>query len=297
MTLIAIGGAFLLFVRSYLRVSDTLIAFLNKYDVDPARFFDIQTWVLILLISILMTGIIFGVLLIFIYYQKLIKLYRFQQNFINGFTHELKTPIASLRLYLDTFKKYELERSEQIKYLDFMLQDTDRLALNVSQILNLSKLEDKKTLKNLELLELRQFIEEFLQKNPQYFSELKITINPTEQEFYTHIDRELFEVVLMNIFTNAIRYRGEEEPVLNVNFIKEKNYFRIEFSDNGIGIPKHELKNIFKKLYQVGKTTKGSGLGLYISQNIMKMHKAEIYAESPGLGKGCVMILRFRVPA
>ena len=178
-----------------------------------------------------------------------------------------------------------------------MLQDTDRLALNVSQILNLSKLEDKKTLKNLELLELRQFIEEFLQKNPQYFSELKITINPTAQEFYTHIDRELFEVVLMNIFTNAIRYRGEEEPVLNVNFIKENKYFRIEFSDNGIGIPKHELKNIFKKLYQVGKTTKGSGLGLYISQNIMKMHKAEIYAESPGLGKGCVMILRFRVPA
>ncbi len=156
-----------------------------------------QTWVLILLISILMVGIIFGVLLIFIYYQKLIKLYRFQQNFINGFTHELKTPIASLRLYLDTFKKYELPRTEQVKYIDFMLQDTERLALNVSQILNLSKLEDKPKLGTVIETDLEKFTHDFLEKNPQYFSEIEIEFNKASEPFTYPVDQELFEIVLL----------------------------------------------------------------------------------------------------
>lgn len=240
-----------------------------------------------------MVGIIFGVLLIFIYYQKLIKLYRFQQNFINGFTHELKTPIASLRLYLDTFKKYELSRDEQVKYLDFMLQDTERLALNVSQILNLSKLEERPKLTSVQSTDFEKFIQDFLAKNPQYFSELKIEItNEAESSTYP-IDGELFEVVLMNILTNAIHYKSSDEAFVKIRIFDEKGQLRLEFSDNGIGIEKHELKNIFKKLYQVGKTTKGSGLGLYISHNIIKMHKGEIFARSEGIGKGTTIIIKF----
>lgn len=292
-TLVAIGGAFVLFIRSYLQVSDALTNFVLKYNVDPSRFFDMQTWVLILLVSILMVGIIFGVLLIFIYYQKLIKLYRFQQNFINGFTHELKTPIASLRLYLDTFKKYELPRIEQVKYIDFMLQDTERLALNVNQILNLSKLEERPKLTSIQTIDLEKFVRDFLEKNPQYFSELNIEIKSEVDSSLYSIDRELFEVVLMNILTNAIHYKGSSEPKLTIKIYQEKQFLKLEFKDNGIGIEKHELKNIFKKLYQVGKTTKGSGLGLYISHNIIKMHKGEIFAQSEGLGKGTSIIIKF----
>lgn len=253
-----------------------------------------QTWVLILLISILMVGIIFGVLLIFIYYQKLIKLYRFQQNFINGFTHELKTPIASLRLYLDTFKKYELPRTEQVKYIDFMLQDTERLALNVSQILNLSKLEDKPKLGTVIETDLEKFTHDFLEKNPQYFSEIEIEFNKASEPFTYPVDQELFEIVLMNILTNAIRYKGHRDPKLIIQGRRDRQFFLLEFIDNGIGIEKHELKNIFKKLYQVGRTTKGSGLGLYITQNIIKMHKAEISAKSEGLGHGTTIVLKFK---
>lgn len=285
----------MLFIRSYLKVSDALVQFITKYNVDPSRFFDMQTWVVILLISILMVGIIFGVLVIFIYYQKLIRLYRFQQNFINGFTHELKTPIASLRLYLDTFNKYDLGREDQKKYLNYMIQDTERLALNVNQILNLSKLEDKRSLGDLTHVDLFDFVQDFLDRNPQYFEELDISLEKiTGEKYPLKVDKELFEIVLMNILTNSIRYKGHSAPQLKITFEGQGERIKIRFKDAGMGLERNELKNIFKKLYQVGKTTKGSGLGLYITQNIVKMHKGEIVAESEGLGKGVSIVLTFK---
>jgi signal transduction histidine kinase len=96
-TLVAIGSALFIFIRSYLQVNDALLQFVTKYQVDN-QFQDTQTWDIIVILSVLVSVTLFGVAIIFIYYQKLFKLYRFQQNFINGFTHELKTPIASLRL-------------------------------------------------------------------------------------------------------------------------------------------------------------------------------------------------------
>ena len=124
-------------------MNNAFYEFVTKYRVEPNQFQESETWVIILMLSILVSLTLFGVAIIFIYYQKLFKLYRFQQNFINGFTHELKTPIASLRLYLDTFKRHELSSEEMNKYINFMINDTERLTLNVNQILQIAKIEDK----------------------------------------------------------------------------------------------------------------------------------------------------------
>src|SRR5690606_37488781 len=143
-SLIALGTSLYLYISSYLRVNDAFASFVRKHNLDARQLLDSHAWVTILVLSVLVGAIILGFTLVFIYYQKLIQLYRMQQNFINGFTHELKTPIASIRLFLDTFARHELPRAEALKYLDFMRKDTDRLASNVDQILNLSKIEEKK---------------------------------------------------------------------------------------------------------------------------------------------------------
>lgn len=233
-----------------------------------------------------------GVLLIFIYYQKLIRLYRFQQNFINGFTHELKTPIASLRLYLDTFNKYDLNKDDTKKYISYMIKDTERLNLNVNQILNLSKLEDRSFLPDFDSEDLHYFTEEFFRKNPHYFEECDITIEKKSQGDYPFFfDFKLFEMVIMNLVTNCIKHNKNKWPQLKIIFSKHGKNYLIDFEDNGVGLDKSEFKNIFKKSYQVGKTTKGSGLGLYLAQSIVKIHKGEMSATSEGLGQGT----RFRI--
>jgi len=255
--------------------------------MDPGQFQESQTWVTILLLSLLVSATLFGVALIFIYYQKLIKNYRFQQNFINGFTHELKTPIASLRLYLDTFKKYELDRLEQLKYIDFMIRDTERLTLNVNQILQIAKVEDKKFKPDLQRVNAHDFIQGFFKKNPHYFEEIAISFDSSkDQSGDIGVVSDLFEMILMNIVTNAIHYNRSSKPKLSIHFSKIEDRLEISFVDNGVGLEKKELKKVFYKMYQVGKTIKGSGLGLYLTANLVRIHKGSIKAKSDGLNKG-----------
>ncbi len=279
-------------------MNDALIVFVKKYRIDPNQFQESQTWITILLLSLLVAATLFGVALIFIYYQKLIKLYRFQQNFINGFTHELKTPIASLRLYLDTFKKYDLARGEQLKYINYMIQDTNRLTLNVNQILQIAKLEDKTFKPTLYKVDIYTFIEDFFKKNPHYFEEITIELSKEDELTrgeYIEVEPDLFEMVIMNIVTNAIIYTKNTKPKLVIIFQKSKNMFLIKFIDNGIGIEEHELKKVFHKMYQIGKRIKGSGLGLYLSTNLMRIHNGKLSAESDGEGKGATITVALPV--
>lgn len=258
-------------------MSNTFAGFVKKYRLDPNQFQETNTWIIILLLSLLVSATLFGVAIIFIYYQKLIGLYKFQQNFINGFTHELKTPIASLKLYIDTFLRYDLTKDEQKKYLEFMSKDTDRLTLNVNQILHLGRIEDKKLTINLVEYEMQNYLTDFISKNPHYFDDIDLKFNQDKKsKFYSSIDQELFEMVIINIITNAINHSNLERGELNISFSKSGECLEISFKDNGRGIPIKEEKNIFKKMYQIGKRSKGSGIGLYLSTNIMKLHKGKL---------------------
>ena len=110
----------------------------------------------------------------------------------------------------------------------------------------------------------------------------------------------LFEMLLMNIMTNAVNYNESRQPRIDITFDQRPKELHIHFADNGIGLEKKELKKIFKKFYQIGQpddmSAKGSGLGLDLVQNIVRIHKGKIIAESKGLGQGAVftLILPFR---
>ncbi|CBW26869.1 putative sensor kinase protein [Halobacteriovorax marinus SJ] len=286
-SLVALITSLFLYIRSYLQVSDSVRLFVEKNKVDASQFLATDTWVTILITSILVAIILAGTIIIFVYYQKIIQLYRMQQNFINGFTHELKTPVASIRLFLDTFKKHELSREDQLKYIDFMIRDADRLADNVGQILNLGKIEDRSFNMNNSRVELFELASEFLEKNPHLFESIEINIKKIDHvEYFSFIDTALMEMVFMNIITNAIRYNDSNRPQLNIEFNSLGKKMSISFIDNGMGIKKSEQRNVFKKFYQVGKSTKGSGLGLYLSSQILKLQKGSIEVESRGEGQG-----------
>jgi two-component system phosphate regulon sensor histidine kinase PhoR len=242
-----------------------------------------------------------GFFIIFIYNQKLIQLYRMQHNFINNFTHELKTPVTSLNLYLETFLRYELSRDEQIKYVRYMLQDVNRLASNTNRILNLARIESKSFEGEQVKSDLVETVKRFYQNNPHMFQNCQINIhNPAGRSFLYPINVSLFEMLLMNLTTNATKYNDSDVPRIDITFSTQKRKLYIQFKDNGMGIEKGETKKIFRKFYQVGRaddmTARGSGIGLYLAQHIVRIHKGKIIAESKGLGKGSTfsVILPFK---
>jgi len=297
-SIITVTLSLFLYIYWYVEISAGLKAVITKSNLDPEQVLAPQTWVVILILSILVGIIMLGIFIIFVYYQKTLQLYRLQRNFINNFTHELKTPVTSLKLYLETFRKHALNREEQLKYLDYMIQDADRLSDNVNRILNLAKIESKSFRKEYVTRDLVSILNQFSVGTKHIFSGCEIHIhNPSEQAFTYRIDLSLFEILLMNLITNAFKYNESKVPRMDITFETEGRDLHIRFQDNGIGIPKTEIKKIFRKFYQIGQSdnmsAKGSGLGLYLVDTIAHLHKGKITAESKGSGEGSVFSLIF----
>jgi signal transduction histidine kinase len=108
-------------------------------------------------------------------------------------------------------------------------------------------------------------------------------------------------MLLMNLCTNAIKYNQSDQPRIDIRFVPHKKGLDVRFEDNGMGIEKGETKKIFRKFYQVGQiddmTAKGTGLGLYLVEQIALIHRAGMTAESEGQGKGSAFILNLPRPA
>jgi signal transduction histidine kinase len=265
-------------------------------DLDPGQILAPQTWVVILVLSILVGIILMGIFIIFVYNQKTFQLYRLQRNFINNFTHELKTPVTSIKIYLETFRKYELSREDQLRYIGYMLQDADRLSHNVNRILGLAKIESKAYEEKFVTEDLVAVVEQFYKENRHLFEGSEINVhNPSGQAFSYPISVSLFEMLLMNLFTNAVNYNESEVPRLDIIFERRDRALAIHFEDNGMGLPKSEIKKIFRKFYQIGRSedmsAKGTGLGLHLAENIARLHKGKIVAAPKEGGGGSVFSL------
>ena len=288
---LALGTSLILYIYWYMEVSAGLHSVVNRFNLDSGQILTAQTWVVILVLSILVAMILLGIFIIFVYSQKMLQLYRLQRNFINNFTHELKTPVASLSLYLETFRKYELGRNDQIKYIDYMLSDVNRLSDNISRILNLAKIESKGFSSEFSLVNPVDLIQRFFDKNRHLFSSCHVRItSPETHEYICQINTSLFEILLMNLATNSMKYNTSKTPAIEIFAKSAPGRLTICFTDNGVGFPKKERKKIFNKFYQIGQsddmTAKGSGIGLYLAQSIAKIHKGKITATSKGPGLG-----------
>ncbi|MDO9565398.1 MAG: HAMP domain-containing sensor histidine kinase [Candidatus Desulfaltia sp.] len=296
LSVVALAMSLFLYIYWYIEISAGLKKLVLELSLDPEQVLESQTWVVIMVLSILVGIILMGIFTIFVYHHKTLQLYRTQHNFINNFTHELKSPVTSLKLYLETFEKHELSREDQLKYIGYMIQDVSRLFDNISLILNLSGIESKSYGGKFVILDLVQTIEQFCKNNVHLFRGCEVKIhNPLDRSFLYRINPSLFEMLLMNLIANAIKYNRSEQSMVDISFAINKGKLNIRFEDNGIGIEKRELKKIFKKFYRVDRSDnispRGSGLGLYLVQNIAHIHKGKVIAESKGIEKGSAFTL------
>lgn len=301
LSVVALAASLALYVYWYLEASTGLQRIIKTYKLDQEGLFEFKTWVVILVLSILVGLILVGVFIIFVYYQKTWRLYRLQRNFIDSFTHELKTPATSLKLYLETFQRHELPREDQLKYISFMLHDVDRLLDNVNRILQVARIESRSYGREFVPSDLVEAVERFKNLHADLFSNGIVTIeNPAQRPFPFSLNVQLFDILLMNLFSNAMRYNRSSQPRLDIRFVPRSNGLDILFKDNGIGLERKELGKIFRKFYRAAKTddmtTRGSGLGLYLVQQIARIHKGRVHADSDGPSTGSVFTLSLPRP-
>jgi signal transduction histidine kinase len=293
---VALGISLSLYIYWYIKVRAGLKALMIRFNIGQTDVAAAHTWVVITVLSILVGLILIGIFVIFFYNMKSYRLFRMQRNFIDNFTHELKTPVTSLRLFLETFLRHDLKREEQVKYIHSMVEDVNRLSTTIDSILNLAEIQGKTFAGEFVVNDIVAVTEHFLEKNHHTFKGAEINVrNRTGAPCRCRISPVLFEMMLMNLLTNAVKYNHADVPRVNILFDKHRKHFQIRFIDNGIGISKTDRKQIFKKFYQAGsaqdRSAKGSGLGLYFVASIVKLHNGSIRAESRKDDSGTVFSL------
>lgn len=194
-------------------------------------------------------------------FEKETQLASQQKNFMLSVTHELKTPLAAVKLNLQTLEKRELDKEKQRELIQTCLKETDRLNQLIENVLLAARAENAELRFTSEKINLAEFIETHL---GSVFRDPRIVIQ-LEKEIYASTDRIALASILTNLVENALKY--SEENVIIKLFLKDKIPV-IEVADTGPGIPSSEKENIFKKFYRIGneetRRTKGTGLGLFI---------------------------------
>ncbi len=296
-SILALATFLVLTVSWYMEITRALEQVILKFHIDPIDIFPSKTGMTILILIALIAVVLAGMLLAFIYYQKTVNLFRLQHNFIYNFTHELKTPVTSLRIYLETFIRHPLGPEDIRKYSENMLEDIKRLNDNITSILNLARIESRNIGSEVSKVSLVTLVEKFCRENASVFRGMDIRIDrpASESPFVLAVNRFLFDMLLMNIFSNAAKYNDSKKPELTVRFRSLVQKRTIEFTDNGIGVEKKEQKKIFKKFYQSERENKkgvsGSGLGLYLVSSIAGIHGWKAYVTSEGRSRGSTFVI------
>lgn len=263
-------------------------------------------WILLNLrqIALLVFGIIFfaliitGLILNTVFLVREIRRNEQHDAFINSVTHELKTPIASIRLYLETLKMREVTEAQRKHFYDVMLADSDRLLQTVEQVLQAGRIKTKDRDINIESIELNGFLRESVEivRQRHRLDENAVRLIEQNENIKVAADTQELSVVINNLLENAVKYSGEKVRIsIETSKIDEKR-IAVKIKDNGIGIANAELKRIFKRFHRAPQTSsqkvKGTGLGLFIVQAIVKKHGGKITAESAGAGKGSTFTLQ-----
>lgn len=290
-SIFALATFLVLTVSLYMEIRSALEVVMLKFNIAPQAIFPSKTGMTILVLSLLIFVVLAGIFLAFIYYQKTMNLFRLQHNFIYNFTHELKTPVTSLRLYLETFIRHPMDPGDVKKYSTDMLKDIDRLTENIDRILNLARIESQNFGSKVTRESLVVLLKNFCRKNASLFRGLDVKIkNPSGGRFEYPVNAFLLDILLTNIFSNAIRYNESRIPRLTVLFKSYLQKVTIDFIDNGIGVEKQDAKKIFRKFYQGDRNSNqantGSGLGLYLVSSIAAIHGWRASVSSEGKGKG-----------
>ena len=264
------------------------------------------TWIVInarrvtpLVLGIILFAIIIAGLIIYTVFLVLeIKRNEEHESFINSVTHELKTPIASIRLYLETLQSRSLTDAQRRGFYDIMLADADRLHHTVDQVLKAGAASQKPKSDARVPVDMAVLARECVN-----VAVLRHHLQPASIELDAHDegplvvrgDAEELRTVITNLLDNAVKYSPEAVRVSVSVAAPAPQTIWVRVQDRGVGIPRKQLKRIFNRFYRVQarglKQVKGTGLGLYIVRSIARAHGGRVFAQSEGEGRGSTFTL------
>jgi two-component system sensor histidine kinase SenX3 len=223
-------------------------------------------------------------------------------SFLNAVTHELKTPIASIRLYLETLQRRELTEAQRKEFYEIMLSDSERLLATVEQVLKAGEVGQRaRNQVRLQVLfddVVRDCIRTTLQRYHLDPSTIRLTMDPKAEQLPVVGNPEDLRTAVVNILDNAVKY-SPQGPQLEVRLSLDGDaWLMLTVTDHGLGIAPPHLDRIFRRFYRVPARNvfriKGTGLGLFLVRSIARQHGGDVVAESEGEGRGAT--IRMQLP-
>jgi two-component system sensor histidine kinase SenX3 len=252
-------------------------------------------------VALLVLGVIFfivimaGLVLNTIFLVREIRRNEQHDSFINAVTHELKTPIASIRLYLETLQTREVDEAKRQEFYRIMLADNDRLLHTVEQVLRASRTGHSQRQQPPTTIDMQELVREALEL-------ARIRLNLAEDSLRLEVrlddsqkalvkgDPDELRAAISNLLDNAIKYSDQQVAVRVELSAPTPKQVVLRVIDQGMGIPREQLKRIFKRFYRVPRRValriKGTGLGLFIVRSVVDKHGGKVFAESEGEGLG-----------
>jgi two-component system sensor histidine kinase SenX3 len=220
-------------------------------------------------------------------------------SFINAVTHELKTPITSIRLYLQTLQRREVDENQRREFYRLMLDDTDRLMGTVEQVLKAGIAGHKRSAPHRELFDFGDLVRQCvdLARSGRNLQPTGLRFEPALNGTKATVngDPEELRTAVSNLLDNAIKYSSDPVDISVRIETTDEKHVTLSVRDQGVGIPPHELKRVFRRFYRVPNRTlsqvKGTGLGLFIVRSIVKKHGGRVFAQSQGEGQGTTVVL------
>jgi signal transduction histidine kinase len=220
--------------------------------------------------------------------------------FLSAVTHELKTPVASIKLYLETLQRRPMDEAQRSEFYARMMEDSERLMGTVEQVLKAGEVGQRARSHVRLPVDMRALVEECVRttRARHHLEEKAIALEVQARPLPMTVrgDPEELQTALLNILNNAVKYSPKGPEVTVTLTVEHDAWVRVSVADHGIGIPPAHLKRIFRRFYRVPARnvlrTKGTGLGLYLVRTIARQHGGDATAESAGEGRGATVSLQ-----
>lgn len=243
----------------------------------------------------MMVVILIGVYVIFVYWNRQSNLYLQQRNIIAQVTHELKSPLASIQLHLETIRLRKPSEERLDSFVTTMLADTDRLHYLINNLLMAARLEQRRKQTERRLTDLTHLVSEHVERERALLPQGGSITLEAAPGLKAVVDPEEMSMVVRNLFENAVLY-SPQSPEITVRLEKAGAWLQLSVQDQGRGLERKELKKVFDRFYRAqppGDNVRGTGLGLYIVESVIKGLGGTVGATSDGPGKGCTFTLKF----